>query len=458
VSDPAWNGVLALRVDLTEALPGNLQGIVAGIDLTKFYGHHVGINVTPLAQPPQPSSLFALIDYADLDPSATVLNRPPPTAGGAETSAYSFRVLTVLARFANSQIVTFQSEIVLTVTQLFGEPVQLQVAQGAPPVVQNSISLAGHLEMHDGAAVYTFTSDQAARFLFPSSNIFYYVDVAISQFQTLGVTAAGSVSTVSSRFSLWGFFSFQPTQGIDLFSFGNDPSAPPTGTPSALAYANLGVNMSFQIDDPQNPPQSTVVFTFDPSAISFDPDQSTARPSTADSLTLYSALPLQLDTIVSGSGVLPQQNGFFSVVASAIKDVTGLVPSQWYGLAMSLNLGTMGALASLGSFNAQLIAAWSPGGIMPQVALLMQLPGTAPGKSELSLQSVLRLGIGQITASVTGDATTGQSLALTLANVGLVFLGVKLPRGAAIDVSLIGNADAVTTSSLGWYATYGGSQ
>ena len=448
VQDPAWNGALALRVTIGDELPGNIEGILAGIDASKFYAHHVGITMTQItASPasPPPSSLFGLIDYVDLDPSSTVTNRPPPTADPSPTNAYSFRVLTVLAEFANSQIVTFESVIVLTVTQLFGEGVQLQQAGGKTGPQQSSITFNGHMETHNGATVYTFTTGVLSRFLFPASKVFSFIDVVNANFQTLGQSTSGTppVTTVTSRFSFRGNFSFLPTGGIDIFSFGSDP-ATPEPPPSALAYSNLGVVMTFDLAEPQQ----SVAFTFDTGSVAFDVSLSTPRPNST-AVTLFTALPLKLDTILSGTDVLPQNNGYFQVVSEDITGVQGLLPAQWYGLGMRINLGTMGALASLAAFDAELIAAWSPGGDAQHASLLMKLPGTSPGKTGLSLQGVLHLGIGEITAAVDGT-----SVSLTFSDVGLDFLGVLLPRGAAIEVALVGNSDAVTTSSLGWLASY----
>ncbi|MEM7393014.1 MAG: hypothetical protein AAF492_11775, partial [Verrucomicrobiota bacterium] len=46
VNNPGWTGILALRVDINlQQFPEQLKGLLAGIDLSKFYAHHVGIEI-----------------------------------------------------------------------------------------------------------------------------------------------------------------------------------------------------------------------------------------------------------------------------------------------------------------------------------------------------------------------------------------------------------------------------
>ena len=62
VNDEHWNGILALRVDVDlQAFPKELKGLLGGMDLTRFYGHHLGVlqNRPPQEREAQDSSLFA---------------------------------------------------------------------------------------------------------------------------------------------------------------------------------------------------------------------------------------------------------------------------------------------------------------------------------------------------------------------------------------------------------------
>jgi hypothetical protein len=228
-------------------------------------------------------------------------------------------------------------------------------------------------------------------------------------------------------------------------------------TPTGLAYANLIVSMDF--DDPGNLVQN-LAFLFDPTGVAFDIGATTAvrQPS------LFSGLPLSLDTIVTGDAADPPSGaGYLPVLA---RSLTGVAPlsttSGWFGLTFILSLGTPGALADISSFNATLVAAWSPGagGIpgtpQPQAALLIQLPGTAPGKKELSLQQVLRLSIDQITIDSQPPVEGYVALKLTFTNVGLKFLGFKFPSGAVIDLALAGGgmSGGAGSGSIGWYGVY----
>jgi len=462
----AWTGILVLRVDVPLAsLPDDLRGLAAGIDSSQFAAHHIGITSTPVQQNPDgsfqmpaSSALFGLIDYVDQDTADSTSRRSKIRAATATAATagqgdpgYAFRVLTLFAEFANSQIVGFDSKIVLTMTQFFGDAAQLQGDQDIGGQ-KNAIELFGSLERRiaaDGTSVtvYVFETGSDARYLLPDSAIFNYVDVGKADFNTLKPQSAGD-TRVRSQFRMCGLFNFRITGGVDLFSFGDPASVPaPDATPIGLAYANLIVRMDFDSTNPV----SNLTFTFDPTIVSFDIGSS----STPRSPSLVSGLPLSLSTIITGANGAPSDCGLLPVLANDLTDVAPLKTQSWYGLTMLLSLGTPGALSDISTFNATLVAAWSPGygGIpgqpQPMIALLIQLPGTAPGKTELALQQVLKLSIEQIVLS----KQTADALMLTFTNIGLKFLGQKMPSGAVIDISLAGGGEGAG-ASLGWSGMY----
>lgn len=457
IKDENWSGILALRVDVPlAALPDDLRGLAAGINSSQFAAHHLGINATRVSQSGDTftmspvSSLFGLINYIDVDDDTSVRNRTLTHAAGAANGdpGYSFRVLTLFAEFQNSQIVSFSSRIILTVTELFGEAAQLQIDSSQPPVMQNAIALDGTLERrvaNDGTTitVYVFRGTDEERFLLPQSLILNYVDVSKTEFSTLRPIEGTSVR---SQFRMWGYLNFAADiAGFDLFSFGGDPADP---VASGVAFANLIVEMNF--DDGN--PQGTVAFYFTPGNVTFDIGSSTVRPS-----SLFTALPLSLNGIECNASGTPQDAGYMPVVNNVNGSPLVLAPidpANWYALTNVLNLGTMGALADLASFNAELLPAWSPGaqGTTPKVALLMKLPGTSPGKNLMSLQQVVKLEIGQIQLVADLKAGSGLVVSLNFLNIGLDFLGLKkIPSGAALNLAL---ARGSSDGSLGWLASY----
>ena len=455
VSDESWNGVLMLNVPVAlDALPPDLAGLAAGLAPT-FGWHHVGIAATPVttALGPAPSSIFGVIDYVDLDTTDNVDLRSRRRASTAARAiigdgdpGFSFRVLTLLVAIRNAQIVDFQSTIVLTVTTLFGESVQLLLPPGVLPVLQSSIALEGHLETRvapDGSTVYTyvFSGEAVQLFVTPQSAVLSYVAVTQSEFSTLQPPTADD-PTVLSEFRLWGFLNFLVTDGLDVFSFGDPAGAPPNPlAPDGLAYSNLVVDMSFDSTDPAD----TVTFTFDPTSVAFDPGTSTARPG-----SLYAGLPLATGTIVS-SAAGGTTTGWLPVVPQALQGTSPIDPDDWYAVTYAIDLGTMGALASLASFAAQLVVLWTPGGPSPQAAVMIQLPGTAPGKTSLSLQDVLSLDLGEI--RIPKPATAGSPLSIVITSVALGVFGIKLPPGGSMVLTLAGGTSN-TGGSLGWYAVY----
>lgn len=436
--DPQWTGVLSLAVDIDpQNFPADIKGLLGGIDLTRFNAHHFGVDVSFVStegglQMGAKSSLFGLIDYVDKDLPVAQAARRVVMADDPAAQSYDFRVLTLQVAFQNSEIVNFASRIVLTVTELFGEAAAKKGASEAPDVLRNTIELNGSYQDHDGVPYYLFQGTEQADFQMESSKIFSGVRFVKAQFDTL----AGSEGDrdVTSRFSLWGWSDFRPLKGLDAFSFGA-----PAG--SGLSFSNLVVWMSFPVDDPPDR-----VFRFDASACSFDLAQSDARDG-----SLFKGFPLKLQGFVQSDGATPPSKLGYLPVATGLEDIESLPSGEaWFGVLFGVNLGSMGALAADAGFTAKLLAAWCPGGDVPRVQMLMQLPGTSPGKKLISLQSVLSLYIGQLFLV---ESTPGRFV-LTLKNVGLSLLGVKFPMGGNCDLVVFAGDGADPGQNLGWYGAY----
>lgn len=455
IRSEAWSGILALNVDVPlGALPEELRGLAAGLDASEFRAHHIGVNVSKIQQNadgsfrmPGMSSMFGLINYQNQSAAPAVV---APVCGSVPklSSGYSFRVLTLLVLFENSQVSAFSSHIVLTATTMFGEPVQLAGASG---VEANALNLNGSLERRiasDGSTVtiYVFRSPEAVTLNFPQSLILNYLQATRIDFNTL--TPAKNSTKVQSVFRFWGLLNFKTMPGLDIFSFGDPDSN--GGAPSGLSLSNLQVHMNFDTGGIAE----SLCFSFDATQVALD----SKTTSPARKASLFAGLPLTLDTIDSSASGTPQGAGYLPVLVPAFAQkaavrVQALNQQSWFGVAFVLNFGSMGSLAPLSAFNARLVAAWSPNGTNgPQAALLIRLPGTSPGVKQLSLQSVLKLSIDAIVAelSVNGDS---QAIVVTFTNIGLSILGKKLPSGAAISVALSGG-DANTQKSVGWYASF----
>jgi len=442
VNSPAWQGVLALNTEIAIGnFPSDIKGLLGGIDLTRFRAHHFGVTTSSVDATQglqmQHSSLFGLIRYVATNDPAPPSSPPPPP------QPFDFRVLTLEVLFANSKITSFHSEAVLILRKLFGDAVQRQTSNASNA---HSILLKGRYENHGGVAVYTFTSDDDLRFLAANSAALNYAEFVKAVFHTFHQGQDGATAThVVSEFSLWGYLNFKALPGVDILSFGDETS---DLSPSALGLycANLGIRMSFDIDEQINTIANRA-FLFDVSGVTFDLTRSTARTA-----ALFKRFPITVDGFDSGDADrTPPAAGYLPVRAILLDTLP--LSTEWYALLYGLNLGSLGGLAGDAGFSATLVAAWSPGQA-PTAALLIELPLASPGKLELSLQGVLRLGIGSIDfITQSNDATRYM---IRLRDIGLYFLGKKLPRYGTAGLLLFGDPSQQATpgGNLAWYAAY----
>jgi hypothetical protein len=450
VDDENWNGILALRVDVSPSdFPPELQGLLAGIDLKQFNAHHLGIEVSYVTSQgglsmTGNSSLFGLINYVDQRYAQYLAagGTPGQPIGGAGTDPYNFTVLTLQVSFENSEIKNFSSITQVTANQLFGDAVT-QVTNPGGVASSNSVVLNGSYENHDGQPVYVFNSTGDSKFWL-NSNVVNYMEVIKAQFNTLTNQADQDSGQVNSRFLFWGYLNFASMQNFDAFSFGSKPGNEKTDSRTGLFFSNLALEMQFAVAT------STLrTFTFDPSHLSFNLDQSTARPA-----SLYSRFPLALAGLVSGTqDKMPSAQGYLPI---RVQNATlGSLGATWYALGFNLSLGTPGALASATDFTATLLVAWSPGSTQPgsyNAFLGIKLPGAGGSDNSLSLQGVLKLSIGTI--QFLYIAAT-QAYMLKFNNIALKLFVFKLPPAGNTMFFLFGDpTPGAAQGSLGWYAAY----
>jgi hypothetical protein len=203
--------------------------------------------------------------------------------------------------------------------------------------------------------------------------------------------------------------------------------------------------MSFFLEAP-----TELTFELDSTAMSFDTSLSKARP-----ISVFARMPLTLSQLIVGRADQAATDlGYVSVDTPTLEGSHTLT-KEWYGLVYTLNLGSLGALAEHAGLSAQLMAAWSPAETSP-AAVWLNLPGLGAGKKGISLQNVLRLSVAdiQLTTEV-NDQSEVVGYLLKLRDIGLTFLGKKLPPSGVTDVALFGSQSATEgNSSLSWYAVY----
>jgi hypothetical protein len=468
--DADWTGILVLRMKIAQ-LPNDLAGIMAGVSAPeRFFAHHLAIQISPVANDPSakdielssPSSIFGLIYYTDpsfTPPLAGQTAQPVAPAAGTD---YDFRLLSLKVLFQNTAVQRFQSWAQLTLNRLFGMPVTRMGGGGGNPY--NTLVLAGSYQNNSGQPVYSLSTQADSTFFF-DNNVVRKIEMQSAAMSTLNPGNQATDPTVISWFGLTGLIDFRvawqaddPGNGapksyypFDVFSFGSDePQPPPTPVGDGqigkgLAFSNLGVTMSFPLGDTT---QRKLALVSD--QIRFDVTRSTPRAG-----SLYQNFALQVAGLVTGAcDSSPAAAGFLTVIPDAM--FTGVDGSEWTGIRYALSLGSPGALAGNVGLTSQLLAGWAPsssGDGTYRAVLGIQLPGTGGGAKLISLQTVLKLSIGQIRLARDRD---NNSFLLMMSEIALRFLGLlKLPPNGSTLFYLFGNpASEGKPSGLGWYAMY----
>lgn len=450
--NPNWSGILGFNIPVppAEGLPPELVALSGGIDETRFFAQYVGIDSTPIRPEGgelvvEPSSLFGLIDYEDNQP-------PEPNASG-----YNFQVLSLKVLFNNSHVTNFSSEIAITLDKLFDERTQLQSSATG----RNLVSLQGSAENHNGRTTYAFSFSGLNRFLMPNSGVFNHIDIVKAQFSSDPVPA-GTNPTITGRFSFWTRLSFRQLD-FDIFSFGADSSAAQgeADDKQFLDASNLVVTLAFPRDTPGDR-QFTFVpddlsfnlldRAYDPTDPKFNPLDFPFRPR-----SFYAKFPVTLTSFATGEG---QPQGLLPVktplTAPSLKK-----GDRWYGLRFDLDLGNLGALASVSTFVSGLTVLWTPNTDPdvdvrpdPEVYVGMQLPGLSGDVLGFPLQSVIKLSFK--TAQLLfdpGDASRDATYLLKLKAIVLKLLVLSLPPNGQTELLIFGNGQG-RDFPIGWYAAY----
>ena len=414
------------------ALPPQLEGLAAGIDASRFYAHHLGVNLSPVLLTGQEltmadSSLFGLISYDD------------PTDLVDNGDAYQFKVLHLQVLFENSSIATFSSQIELFIGKLFGEqasrtPADVTGSSTSEP--DGLIKLNGAYQRNvDGASsrdAYQFTW-RGAQTYYLASKVAEQVTFNQAEFVTV-VGNAGSSGPVVSRFLFWGDMGFKSLH-FDVFAFEH------------LAFSNLAIQMQFPATDP-----SRRTFTFDAGHVALDATSSTVRSGSVPAnfpLDVVGMIQGGSDT-QAGEASSPAAAGFMSVQSPMPQSSIG---ATWWGLTFRLNLGSPGALAAQAGFAATLLAAWgAPDGGTAKTFIGLRLPGSTGSSPELTIEGPLKLAMSSIQFAAGQDG--GRPYVLRFNDIALKFLSLSLPRGGTTNLFLFGDPQGTSSKTLGWYGAY----
>jgi hypothetical protein len=419
-----WNGVLFLNVPVEgDSFPPELRGLAAGIE-GRLLAHHVGVNGAPIdttsGLTTGDSSVFALIDYRN------------PGDLSYEGRPYAFKVLSLRVEFANSHIAGFSSLVELLVGALFGE--RSSIVDGEHG---DNMLFEGTMQRHGAETSFSFRSSGAS-LLTVQSSVIGTVTLDSGEFATL--VKETQADRVVSVFKLGGTVRFAELRDFDMFSFGPPADQGAPGAPG-LSVSNLVVRMSAT----GSGVTQTVDFAFVASDATIDRAASVARPR-----SLYARFPLAVSAILQGDAATQPSDAGYMPVGSPL--TAGPLGGTWFGLAMDLDLGSAGGLASKGELTASLLAAWSPSADAYDAQVGLRLPGSQGGSTALTLMGPLRIDIGKILfLRDPGD----EGYLLRFENIALAFLGVRFPPNGRTNLLLFGNPDPTAqTNRLGWYGAY----
>ena len=418
-----WTGIIAFNCPVPfRGFPPQLEGLAAGIDKSRFFAHHIGINTSPVhlrdGRPAMgQSAFFGLIHYQDLEPLE-----------GNGQDLYRFKVSSLNVLFHNSAVTDFSSRIMLMVNSLFGEPANLQGNENG-----NNLILNGTYQRHNGQEAYVFLNEAKNSFRI-DSHVLEQVEIRKAQFMTISdPKALKPGEKIRMRFKFWGGLRFKNLEKFDVFSFGGE-----MGHEGELSFADLGIGMAF---DPQRPDQ--VTFTFDVEQMSFDMATSAARPG-----SLFSRFPLKLTGLLQGKPESkPEDFGYQSVISPL---EPGKLLSPWFGLEFELDLGSPGALAAGAGLAAGLLVAWGPGAGSYNVFIGMKLPATSGAIGGFDIEGILKLTMKRIELLTTDKG----GYLMKFRNIALSFMGKSLPPKGRTDLWLFGDPEDDGSRTLGWYAAY----
>jgi len=433
VKNENWNGFLFLNtpVDIAQ-MPEDLKFLTAGIDLTKFYAHHIGFSQTPFTVQGgipalQQTAAFGLIDYQD-----------PLDLFADQSIPFGFKTTQLHVRFANAGLVEFSAETELMLNDLLAAYLSKKDLMRG-----NNLILVGAYQRVGGVPCYMFT--------LTGENVYYANNAVLTNVEVLSVqlttAGTGKDAAILTTFTLTGDLRFFIIETFDLFSYG--PAA--DGTDGHLRFSGLAITMRFSQAAP-----TVQTFTVSTENIAFD-----LRNSGLRSTSLVNNFPLLLSGLLNSpdlssagensSGQSPEDLGYTSI--SAPLEQTPMV-CPWYGLVFNLDLGTFGTLTGSASFRISVLAAWSRGSAQTDIPVYLglQLPGIPAIAGSFPLQGVLKLGFRSFRFETynTPEGQIGYLLRLT--QFALSVLMWSFPPGNS-QIVLFGEPGN-PTGSLGWYAAY----
>jgi hypothetical protein len=461
--DPAWTGILAFQSPIDgNGMPPDLQMLLGGID-GQLRAHHLGIETNHVDRDPKTgelivgkSSLFGVIHYQ----------------GGAAPSSgaqFDYNVESLTAVFSNSKIEQLAASVGLTMNSLLERKVELTSGAIESPEIPNTMVIRGQYQSQGSVGSLLFSSGSAFVYKFPvpdgSTRVIDRVEITHASLSPIKTEALGSPSQgthMLASFSMSGelFFASNPfpnSEGLDLFSYGNDSGG--------LAFSSLTVFIDFTLDAQGKLAPGSRSITLQPQLLAFAPAFSSIRSG-----SLLNSLPLQFSKFwYAPGGLTPGKLGAVPVQCLQLEgrgsvsspDQRGPFPavatSPHYALEYDLPLGSLGSLSEVTvGITAKLLLAWGPSSVIPDndaAALLVQLPEVFAGAGGFSLEGLLRTTFGD--ANLLMVDNDGPVYAILFSNIKFSVLGYSFPPGLLIDFVIFagkpGKGQVAAGSNIAWF-------
>ena len=458
VHDEAWTGVLMINptVDL-DNLPEALQSLVAGIDLERFRGHHIGFTQNKIETDRnggpfiQKSALFGLIDYKD----QKGFGHPKvPNGAPAPKDKFDFRVNTLQVLFANTEVVDFDCLLRIYVPSWFKDKVK--EAKGGPKPShmppdevgdrRNVFAIRGRYESFLDAnkkkvTRYSFVSDGEIK-LIQEDETFIFEKVVIDRVElrtTKSFSPSAGKREIRSELLVDAVIEFKDDLGgiglDDIMSFKSlelSEISIPFGITIKKNAENAWEADDWKLDLPR--------LTFDGLSLGTDPKR--RRDS-----GLLSKFPVKFKTFRFFE--TPKGIGEFKFL-ELFSNAGG---SFEYGLEWDVDFGSLAKMLGLdSSLKGTLIVGWMPresGDGFGRVSVGLRFDDMGGDRLDIGIGSVLRLKAGNFDVfSPRGD---DKGTVIVASDMSMVVLGEERPKDPdKLGLILAPNGEDPLNGPLGW--------
>ncbi len=514
VDDPDWSGFLVLRVDLgLGELSEEIQALTAGIDMSRFYAHHMGNEVThatPVsasgtaadgAPYKLSSAVFALVHYTDPEYERALSSGTQLPEIEILSTPYDFRVLSLIVQFEKAKLAGFSSKILLALGTLFGQKVLSSRPRDAGgstsgadsadrPPATNRLILDGAIHTRNGKPYYSFSTASGSRATFyTAQGALASVEIDIAEFEIRSTTPVGNTkndgNTQHDGNTTHFETAFALTGGIE---FGHGPAlGSPAGTDDKyfdlfsylrLGFSNLAVEMAFDLDLETTTTENRT-FTFDDHALLVKGGNIQIVDAHATSLQngftyvrkggLAAQFPLKLKSYIhaTSSTETPESKGYGAITVPPLDKagMSGELGTEWYGLSYQFDIGTLGALSKNPVMTADMLLAWGISTGNWYVGL--KFPGLGPIERLVDLEGVVKFGAQEVVMDLVTVDSGGKQQArssktvdlyvIKFASIGLSLLVFTFPAKGSTNVVVFGDPEEVADrppDTLGWFGSY----